>query len=134
MVTHDLRARLTDPTAAGARAGVTEPIWNFVWWRRITYFATLTATLLLLALPLFVGRLPTPPVLADGRTGIGGVIRLSDPRASGLRRRVGRSLCKQSVLLLPAGGGHLLFLKAWHAAGAHAARRGASHVEAGDGR
>ena len=37
-----LRARLTDPAAAGARAAVTEPIWNFVWWRRITYFATLT--------------------------------------------------------------------------------------------
>ncbi|HUQ89169.1 MAG TPA: DUF2235 domain-containing protein [Vicinamibacterales bacterium] len=77
MVTHALRARLTDPIEAGARASVTEKIWNYVWWRRLTYFATLTSTLLLLALPLFVGRLPTPPVLADGRTGIGGVIRLS---------------------------------------------------------
>jgi uncharacterized protein (DUF2235 family) len=76
MVTKALRARLKDPMAAGARASVTEAIWNFVWWRRITYFATLTATLLLLGLPLFVGRLPTPPVLADGRTWIGGVIRL----------------------------------------------------------
>jgi uncharacterized protein (DUF2235 family) len=76
MVTKDVRARLNDPAAAGARAEVTETLWNFVWWRRITYFVTLTATLLLLALPLFVGRLPTPPVLADGRTWIGGVIRL----------------------------------------------------------
>ena len=76
MVTNALRARLNNPAAAGARANVTEAIWNFVWWRRITYFATLTATVLLLALPLFVGRLPTPPVLADGRTWIGGVIRL----------------------------------------------------------
>jgi hypothetical protein len=67
---------LNDPSAASARASVTETIWNFVWWRRITYFATLTSTLLLLALPLFVGRLPTPPVLSDGRTWIGGVIRL----------------------------------------------------------
>lgn len=77
MVTSDLRAVLRDPAAAGARAGATEAIWNFVWWRRITYFATLTATLLLLGLPLFVGRLPTPPVLADGRTWIGGMIRLN---------------------------------------------------------
>ena len=76
MVTRDLRARLKEPTAASARASVTEAIWNFVWWRRITYFATLTATVLLLALPLYVGRLPTPPLLADGRTWIGGVIRL----------------------------------------------------------
>jgi uncharacterized protein (DUF2235 family) len=75
MVTPGLRARLKH--SAAARAGVTEAIWNLVWWRRITYFATLTATLLLLGLPLFVGRLPTPPVLADGRTWIGGVIRLS---------------------------------------------------------
>jgi uncharacterized protein (DUF2235 family) len=59
-----------------ARASATEPIWNLVWWRRITYFATLTATLLLLLLPLYVERLPSPPVLADGRTWIGGVIRL----------------------------------------------------------
>ena len=77
MVTNVVRSRLSEPIAAGARARVTETIWNYVWWRRITYFATLTATLLLLALPLFVGRLPTPPVLADGRTGIGGVIRLA---------------------------------------------------------
>jgi uncharacterized protein (DUF2235 family) len=77
MVTNALRSRLNDPIGAGARASVTERIWNFVWWRRLTYFATLTSTLLLVVLPLFVGRLPTPPVLADGRTGIGGVIRLS---------------------------------------------------------
>lgn len=76
MVSRDVRARLTDPTAADARARVTEPIWNFVWWRRLTYFATLTATLLLLILPLVVGRLPRPPILADGRTWIGGIIRL----------------------------------------------------------
>ena len=76
MVSNELRRRLTDAAAAGARARVTEPIWNFVWWRRLTYFATLAATLLLLLLPLIVGRLPRPPILADGRTWIGGVIRL----------------------------------------------------------
>jgi uncharacterized protein (DUF2235 family) len=69
-------ARLNDPDVAAARATAAESIWNRVWWRRITYFATLGATLLLVALPLFVGRLPAPPVLADGRTWIGGVIRL----------------------------------------------------------
>ncbi len=132
MVSRDVRARLTDPAAADARAAVTEPIWNFVWWRRLTYFATLTATLLLLLLPLFVARLPTPPILADGRTWIGGVIRLL-------------------TLVLPAFAGEwvdvyadnpfyfvllaiviVLFLKAWDDAGTHAARRGAEHVEGGD--
>lgn len=76
MVSRDVCVRLTEPTAAGARAAATEPIWNFVWWRRLTYFATLTATLLLLILPLVAGRLPPPPILADGRTWIGGIIRL----------------------------------------------------------
>jgi uncharacterized protein (DUF2235 family) len=72
----DLRARLMAPAAAMARAESTEPIWNLVWWRRLTYFATLIATLLLLILPLAAGRLPRPPILADGRTWIGGIIRL----------------------------------------------------------
>jgi len=47
-----------------------------VWWRRIIYFATVATTLLLLSLPFIVGRLPRPPLLTDGRTWIGGVIRL----------------------------------------------------------
>ncbi len=68
--------RLGDPAIVAARAEAAESIWNRVWWRRITYFATLFATLLMVALPLFVNRLPAPPVLADGRTWIGGVIRL----------------------------------------------------------
>ncbi|MEO5823640.1 MAG: DUF2235 domain-containing protein [Vicinamibacteraceae bacterium] len=76
MLTRSVRDRLKDPEATAARDAATEAIWNRVWWRRITYFATLAATLLLVALPLFVARLPTPPVLADGRTWIGGVIRL----------------------------------------------------------
>jgi uncharacterized protein (DUF2235 family) len=76
MVSRELRARLTDPEAAGGRTAVTEPIWNYVWWRRITYFATLTATLLLLLLPALATRLPPAPILDDGRTWIGGIIRL----------------------------------------------------------
>lgn len=76
MVSRSVRVRLTEPAPAAARAAVTERIWNLVWGRRLTYFATLTATLLLLFLPVFVDVLPSPPILHDGRTGIGGVIRL----------------------------------------------------------
>ena len=76
MVDPQVRALLTNATAAAARARVTEPIWNRVWWRRIIYFVTLATTLLLISLPLLVGRLPRPPILTDGRTWIGGVIRL----------------------------------------------------------
>jgi uncharacterized protein (DUF2235 family) len=76
MVSHDLRARLTHPTTARARAEATEPVWNLVWWRRLTYFVTLAATLMLLSLPLVVGQLPPPPILSDGRTWVGGIIRL----------------------------------------------------------
>ena len=76
IVGREVRARLVDRDAARARGAATEPLWDLVWWRRLTYFATLTATLLLLVLPLVAGRLPTPPFLADGRTWIGGVIRM----------------------------------------------------------
>jgi uncharacterized protein (DUF2235 family) len=74
MVSDALRTQLTG--SAAARAVATEPILNLVWWRRLTYFATLTATLLLVGLPLVVAKLPNPPFLADGRTWIGGIIRL----------------------------------------------------------
>jgi uncharacterized protein (DUF2235 family) len=76
MVDPDVRARLADQAAGPERRAAVEPVWDLVWWRRITYFATLAATLLLLGLPLIVGTLPTPPLLSDGRTWIGGVIRL----------------------------------------------------------
>ena len=76
MVDPRVFARLTNRAAAHARMAAIEPIWDLVWWRRLTYFATLTATLLLLSLPLLVGLLPRPPLLTDGRTWIGGVIRL----------------------------------------------------------
>ena len=76
LVSPEIRGRLRQAAAAASRAAATEPIWNYVWGRRLTYFATLTATLLLVFLPFFVARLPPPPVLHDGRTGIGGVIRL----------------------------------------------------------
>jgi uncharacterized protein (DUF2235 family) len=71
-----LRERLKDPGLRDARAAATERIWNRVWCRRIIYFTALFFTLALLSLPLTQARLPTPPVLGDGRTWIGGVIRL----------------------------------------------------------
>jgi len=76
MVDRDIRARLSDPAAGAKRRAAVEPVWDLVWLRRLTYFATLAATLLLVALPLYIGRLWTPPLLADGRTWIGGIIRL----------------------------------------------------------
>src|SRR5262245_19014613 len=76
MLDRRLVARVTDPALARAREVGTEVVWNRVWGRRIIYFATLAATLLLLGLPLLLGVLPEAPVLTDGRTWIGGVIRL----------------------------------------------------------
>ena len=77
LVSRELRERLTgDKAAAAARAQATEALWDVVWYRRLTYFATLAATLLLLLMPFYVASLPTAPFLADGRTWIGGIIRL----------------------------------------------------------
>jgi uncharacterized protein (DUF2235 family) len=76
MLTRELVALVTDTALAQARDAGTETVWNQVWWRRIIYFATLAATLLLLGLPLLLNILPEAPLLTDGRTWIGGVIRL----------------------------------------------------------
>jgi uncharacterized protein (DUF2235 family) len=76
MIDWPIVAALQTDEAAAARKTASEAVWNRVWWRRLTYFATLAATLLLLALPLYVEKLGTPPFLADGRTWIGGPIRL----------------------------------------------------------
>ena len=76
LLDRDVVARLKDPALASARDAGTEAVWNRVWGRRIIYFATLAATLLLLCLPLILNVLPEAPILTDGRTWIGGVIRL----------------------------------------------------------
>jgi uncharacterized protein (DUF2235 family) len=76
LVSRELRRRLNDPEAAESRTAVTEPIWDYVWWRRLTYFTTVTATLVLLCLPMLVGVLPRPPFLAGGATLIEGTLRL----------------------------------------------------------
>jgi uncharacterized protein (DUF2235 family) len=132
LVGRELRERLSgDRVAAAARAQATEAIWDLVWWRRLTYFATLTATLLLLLMPFFAVRLPTAPFLADGRTWIGGIIRGTRP--AGFRRRLGRGLCRQSVLLLCLRGDHRRTAADRHAAGARATRSRAEHLEKRDG-
>jgi uncharacterized protein (DUF2235 family) len=76
LVDPQLRARLEDPEICSARAQAIEKVWDLVWWRRVNYFATLILTLLLAAMPLWADRLGSPPLLADGRTWIGGVIRI----------------------------------------------------------
>ena len=76
MISSDLRLRLEDKAGSLTRAEATEAVWDFVWGRRVLYFTTLVLTLVLLALPLFASRLPEPPLLADGRTWVGGIIRL----------------------------------------------------------
>jgi uncharacterized protein (DUF2235 family) len=76
MVSAALRARLADPEIEEKRSAALERVWNWVWGRRITYFVTLAFTLLLLTMPIWVERAWDPPVLSDGRTWIGGIIRL----------------------------------------------------------
>jgi hypothetical protein len=76
MITRELRLRLQDATGGRTRARTTEAVWDFVWGRRVLYFTTLFLTLVLVALPLFASDLPEPPLLADGRTWVGGIIRL----------------------------------------------------------
>ena len=131
MVTRGMRARLTEPAAAGARAAVTEPIWNFVWWRRLTYFATLTATLLLVLLPLFVARLPTPPVLADGRTGIGGIIRLLTLVLPAFAGEWVEVYADNPFYFFLLAGIVFVFLKVGTRLERRAARRGKTDVEGG---
>ena len=76
MLDAHLREVVNDKALEQARDAGLEAVWNLVWWRRVIYFVTLAATLLLLGLPLILGVLPTAPLLTDGRTWIGGVIRL----------------------------------------------------------
>ncbi|QCK84386.1 DUF2235 domain-containing protein [Phreatobacter aquaticus] len=44
------------PVEARVRVARTEGIWNLVWWRRVVYFATVAATLMLLIYPLLAAR------------------------------------------------------------------------------
>jgi uncharacterized protein (DUF2235 family) len=76
MLDRGLVALMKDTALARERGAATEAVWNLVWARRIIYFLTLAATLLLVGLPIIIDALPEAPILTDGRTWIGGVIRL----------------------------------------------------------
>jgi uncharacterized protein (DUF2235 family) len=76
LVRKALSDRLARPAVAAARAEGLERVWNYVWLRRGAYFLALAITFLLVTMPLWVGAAPEPPILADGRTWIGGIIRL----------------------------------------------------------
>jgi uncharacterized protein (DUF2235 family) len=72
----ELRARAEDPKVGAARCDALASVWDLVWWRRILYFGTLFLTLALVLMPLWIHRASDPLFLADGRTWIGGVIRM----------------------------------------------------------
>ncbi|MBU3077488.1 DUF2235 domain-containing protein [Sphingomonas quercus] len=60
--------------AAEERAVRQEVIWNWVWLRRWTYFATLFLSLSLVAMPWWQPSAPTIPAYSDGRWFLGSVI------------------------------------------------------------
>ncbi|MGA9581462.1 MAG: DUF2235 domain-containing protein [Allosphingosinicella sp.] len=68
--------RVEDPDVGQARSAASASVWDLVWRRRINYFATLLLTLLLVLMPWWVAEAWEPPLLADGRTWIGGLIRM----------------------------------------------------------
>jgi len=73
------RALSLDEEAARVRAEGMEQVWNLVWLRRLIYFGNVLLTLLLVAMPMWIARVETllpAPVLTDGRTWIGGILRL----------------------------------------------------------
>jgi uncharacterized protein (DUF2235 family) len=77
MVDPDDESRLTDAQRTTWARRSMGPVWDWVWLRRLTYFATLVATLLLLAMPLWVPIAPTAPFLVDGRTWLASLIGLA---------------------------------------------------------
>jgi uncharacterized protein (DUF2235 family) len=68
--------RVEDPAVGEARSAATASVWDLVWRRRINYFTTLLLTLVLALMPWWIALAPSPPLLADGRTWIGGLIRM----------------------------------------------------------
>lgn len=74
-----IRARVQDAAIGAARVAAMQPAWDRVWLRRLAYFLTLVATLLLVTMPWWVDGWINPPVMADGRSWLGGLIRLLTP-------------------------------------------------------
>ena len=71
-----LRARLADDQVVATRDIALEAVWDLVWRRRVAYFVTVALTVLLVSMRLWVDHVSRPPLLADGRTWIGGVTRM----------------------------------------------------------
>ncbi|WP_324750978.1 DUF2235 domain-containing protein [Sphingomonas sp. LY54] len=76
MVSPAMRERIEHPEAGERRVDAMAAVWDLVWQRRVYYFATLLLTIALVTMPVWVAAAPEPPVLADGRTWIGGLIRI----------------------------------------------------------
>jgi uncharacterized protein (DUF2235 family) len=76
MLDPELHDRFEDVAFGAERTAKMEKVWDLVWRRRVAYFLTLGFTLALLLLPLWVEGAPEPPLLADGRTWLGEIIRL----------------------------------------------------------
>ncbi|PZQ62892.1 MAG: hypothetical protein DI544_01485 [Sphingomonas taxi] len=61
------RAALLDPARAMVRVTMMERVWDWVWWRRVVYFATLGCTALLLSMPLWPATRRMETLCADSR-------------------------------------------------------------------
>lgn len=86
MVDPEAEARLSDPKRTRWACDNLGSVWDRVWCRRVLYFATLACSLLLLAMPLWVGKFFAAPWLNDGRNWGGEIIdlgRLAAPRFLG---------------------------------------------------
>jgi uncharacterized protein (DUF2235 family) len=66
---------LLDPAVARDRAVRQEAVWDYVWYRRIIYFATVVATLLLVTFPLWIGGVEAAPPAQDSRFVLGILLR-----------------------------------------------------------
>lgn len=103
LVDPGMRARLADPDAAHRRGGAMERIWDLVWRRRLLYFATLSLTLALVTMPLWMRPEWAAPLWSDGRNWVGGIIRLAGTYLPQFTRGVVESFAANSfwsVLLL----------------------------------
>lgn len=76
MIATERRTRLENRDVCEKRAQAMEAVWDRVWRRRLAYFITVALTIALVSMPAWVQYATYPPLLADGRTWIGGIIRL----------------------------------------------------------
>ena len=77
MVSLALRNRLAQPDIVRSRAIALEAVWDLVWRRRVAYFVTVGLTLFLVLMPGWADDVGPPPLLGDGRTWFGSLIRIA---------------------------------------------------------